>query len=244
MRQFASIFTLTVLLCLPGISNADGLIYQLSEDGAWVRFEIKGEGINSDSTVSVTVDGTQTLRSVGKKMVDNQPCRWIELESQLMFTRTGGQTQKFTEIIKLLIPEKALAKGKDPRDHVLKAYKGASADKLQELNLKGAGAREIQSMDEFFHAPFPLKETTKLPAAAIKINKKNWECEGVRGESKSDKVIFRTETRFHKQAPFGIVTYKYEKERRGNGKFQGMRTMEWKLVESGKDAKSAAAKAD
>ncbi len=242
MRPLATFLALLVLIFVPGISSADGLIYQLPEDGTWVRFEIKGEGIKSDGTVSVTIDGTQTLRSVGKKMVDKQPCRWIELESELNFAPTGGGTQKFSELIKLLIPEKDLAQGKDPRDHVLKAYKGTSAENLQELDLKGAGKREIESLDEIFHAP--LTKITKLPAATVKIDKKNWACKGLQGENKSDKVIFRTETRLHKEAPFGVVTYKYEKERRTNGKFQMKRTMEWKLVESGKDAKSAAPKVE
>ena len=139
-------------------------------------------------------------------------------------------------LIKLLIPEKDLAKGKDPLTHVLKAYKGSSASYLQELDLKGAGKKEIESMDEFFHAP--LEKITKLPAATVEIDKKKSKCDGLKGENKSDNFTFRTETRLHKEAPFGVVTYKYEKERRTNGKFQMMRTMEWRLLESGKDARA------
>ncbi len=235
MRQLAIIFTITILLGLPGISSADGLIYHLPEDRTWARFEIKGEGIKADGTVSTTIDGTETLRSVGKKMIDKVPYRWIEIESQWNFTPAGQQTQKIGGLMKLLIPEEDLAKGKNPLTRALKAYRGSSASYLQELDLKGAGKREIESLDEVFHAP--LETITKLPTATVTIDKKKWECEGVRGENKADRLIFRTETRFHKQAPFGTVTYKYEKERRKNGKFQMMRTMEWRLLESGQGAK-------
>ena len=38
----------------------------------------------------------------------------------------------------------------------------------------------------------------------------------------------------------GVVTYRYEKERQRINQSQGKRTMEWRLVEFGKDATSAA----
>jgi len=238
MRQLTMFALLVIMMFLPATAAAEGLIYQLPEDGAWVRFEVNGKGIASDGTVRVTVKGTQTIRSVGRATVNDQQCRWIELETEMTFQRAGGKAGKLNEVIKLLIPEKYLTKGKNPRDHVLKAYKGASAKTIRELDLKGNDAREIQSLDEVFHAP--LKQISPLPATTIKTKQQSWTCEGFKGESTSDGTIFRTETRINKKAPFGVVTYKYEKERRRNKKSQGMRTMEWKFVESGKDAKSAA----
>jgi hypothetical protein len=243
MKHVVTVLTLAIVLCLPGISLAEGLIYQLPDDGAWAKFEIEGEGVNSDGTVSITITGTQTLRSVGSKMVDNQPCRWIELESDVTFERVGrNEAQSLKEIIKLLVPESQLTKGKDPREKVIKAYKGTSAETMRELDLTGDGKREIQSLDEILHGP--LKKTAKLPAAEINVKGKNWKCEGFEGEEKTEDVVFITETQIHEQAPFGVVTYKYEKARQRNNESQGGRNMKWKLVNFGKDAKSAAPRAE
>jgi hypothetical protein len=238
MRQLVKFASLAIVTLLPAIAAADGLIYQLPDDGAWVRFEVNGKGVAPDGAVTVTVAGTQTISSVGRYVVNDEPCRWIEFQTQLIFQSPGAANEKLTEVIKLLIPEKFLAKGKNPRDHVRKAYKGASADSLRELDLKGDDAREVQSMDEVLHAP--LKDERRLPATAIKIKQRTWSCEGLKGETTSDDATFRTETRVNNEAPFGVVTYRYEKERRRNNESQGMRTMEWKFVESGKEAKSAA----
>jgi hypothetical protein len=254
MRQLSTFAVLVFLMLLPVTAKAEGLIYQLPEDGAWVRFEVSGKGVASDGTVKVTAKGTQTLRSVGRVVVNDEQCRWIELESETVFERVGRKTVKLNEIIKLLIPEKYLTKGKNPRDHVLKAYQGASSETIRELDLKGNDARVIQSLDEIFHAT--LKQTSPLPAKTIKTiktiqtiktiktKKQSWPCEGINGESTSDGTIFRTETYINKKTPFGVVTYKYEKERMRNNVSQGMRTSEWKFLASGKNAKSAAPDAD
>ena len=238
MRQLHTFPALVLLMLFPAATVAEGLIYHLPEDGAWVRFEVNGKGIAPDGTVKVTVEGTQTISSVGQSVVNNGQCRWIELQTQMTFQRTGAEAGNLNEVIKLLIPEKYLTKGENPRDHVLKAYKAASAETIRELDLKGNDAREIQSLDESFHAP--LKDISPLPAMAIKTKQQSWTCEGFKSETASEGTIFRTETRINKQAPFGVVTYKYEKVRRRNNESQGMRTMEWKFVVSGKDAKSAA----
>lgn len=238
MRQMSNVAVLMIVMLFPLPSAAEGLVHQLPEDGAWVRFEVNGQGVASDGTVTVTVEGTQTIRSVGRAVVYDEQCRWIELESEFQFERVGGNSGKSTEIIKLLIPEQFLTSGNNPCDHVLKAYRGSSAMTLRELDLTGNDARELLRMDEFFHAP--LTEISELPATTIETEQQSWTCEGFRGERSGDGVVFRTETRVNENAPFGVVTYKYEKERSRNNQSQGMRTMEWTFVESGKDATSAA----
>jgi len=238
MRHTISFLTVLCIAVLPATSQADGLIHQLPDDGAWVRLKVEGQGLTDDGTVTVTVKGTQTLRSIGRVTIDNQPCRWIELETKMTFERTGNEPGQLTQILKLLIPEKYLAAGQNPREHVLKAYNGKTAENLKELDLKGNDRRAIESLDEVFHAP--LKKVTKLPAEEIRIEKKDWTCAGIRAESSDENGTFTTETRLNKKVPFGVVTYEYEKQRRRGGKSQGSRSMKWKLVESGKDAKSTA----
>ena len=237
--QLIRSYVLCVLsFCLPASALAEGLIYQLPGDDAWVRFKVNGKGIAPDGTVTVTIEGTQTLRSVGRTTVDDEQCRWIELETEMTFQRKGGQPATLNEIIKILVPEMYVVKGKNPRDHVLKAYKGTSAETIRELDVKGKDAREIQGLDEVVYGP--LKQVSALSATEIKTEKRSWTCEGFTGKTAEDGTVFTTETRTNKDAPFGVVTYRYEKERQRNNQSQGKRTMEWLLVESGKDAKSAA----
>lgn len=238
MRHTISCLAVLCIAVLPATSLADGLIHQLPDDGAWVRFEVEAQGLTNDGTVTVTVKGTQTLRSVGRVTIDNQPCRWIELETKMTFERTGKKPGELADILKLLIPEKFLVAGQNPLEHVLKAYRGSEVDNLKELDLKGNDRRAIKSLDEVFHEP--SKKVTKLPAETISTEKTKWTCAGIRAESSDENGTFTTETRLNKAAPFGVVTYEYEKQRRRGGKSQGSRSMKWKLVESGKDAKSAA----
>jgi hypothetical protein len=224
--------------CFPLSAFAEGIIYQLPDDGAWTSFNVSGRGIAPDGTVTVTIEGTQTLRSVGRSAVDNKQCRWIEIESEMTFQRKGGPPAAFKEIIKVLVPEAHLVKGENPRGHVIKAYKGNAAETIRELNLKGKDAREIQSLDELFHSP--LKLVSALAVSEIKTEKQTWKCDGFTGKSDEDGTVFTTDTRTNKEAPFGVVTYRYEKDRQRNNKSQGKRTMEWRLVDFGNDATSAA----
>lgn len=237
--QFIRICVLCLLsLSLSGSALAEGIIYQLPDDGAWIRFKVDGKAIAPDGAVTVTIEGTHTLRSVGRTTVDDKQCRWIELETESTFQRKGGQPAVLKEIIKVLIPEMYLVKGENPREHVLKAYKGTSAQTIRELDLKGKDAREIQALDELFHTP--LKQVAALTASEIKTEKRTWTCEGFTGKSDEDGTVFTTETRTNKEVPFGVVTYRYENERQRNNQSQGKRTMEWRLVEFGKDASSDA----
>lgn len=233
MRCIRSCLLCVVSLVLSGRVVAEGLVHQLPDDGGWVSFKLSGKGIGPDGALAVTIEGTQTVRSVGRTTVDDKPCRWIELDSQFKVQRQGRPAAELNEIIKVLVPETYLVKGQNPRDHVLKAYRGTSSGMAKELDLKGQGAREIQSLDEVFHAP--LKYVTELPASEVKTEKRTWKCEGFTGKSEADNAGFTTETRTNKDAPFGVITYRYEKGRMA----QGMRTMEWQLVDFGGDAVSA-----
>lgn len=225
-------------LSLPNCVLGEGIIYQLPDDGAWVSFNVSGQGIGSDGSVTVTVEGTQTLRSVGRTVVDDKQCRWIELETELTFQRTGAEPGMFKEIIKLLVPEMYLAMGQNPREHVLKAYQGTSAETIRELDVNDKDAREIQSLDEIFHSR--LMQVSDLTATEIETANQSWTCEGFTGESNEDGTVFTTETRTNTDVPFGVVTYRYEKERQRDNQSQGKRTMEWRLVDLGNDATSAA----
>jgi hypothetical protein len=108
----------------PSSAYADGLIYRLPPDGTWVRYRGKQE-----ATEAVTLDGkrfpdftiesTLTLRSVGQVTTDGDKARWIELEWKIppAEARTGRII-----ILKMLIPEDDLRRGRDPLAGVEELY--------------------------------------------------------------------------------------------------------------------------
>ncbi|MCA8993626.1 MAG: hypothetical protein KDA69_16045 [Planctomycetaceae bacterium] len=109
---------------------AQGLLWQLPEDGAWIRYEGDyTQTITRPNEAPQVLSWTRyvTIRSVGKEDGDyrgmTQPCRWVEIEVEtgdasggVLDAGPGGQ-----RMFKLLIPESAIrgtvrepvAKGKD-----------------------------------------------------------------------------------------------------------------------------------
>jgi hypothetical protein len=107
-------------LCTTGQTRAQGLIWSLPEDGAWVRFEGTYKQLvrRPDSTAGdLQLQWTRhlTIKSVGTSeeawQDQVQPCRWIEIKvitgqekEGLIDAGPGG-----TRIYKLLVPEAAIA---------------------------------------------------------------------------------------------------------------------------------------
>jgi hypothetical protein len=227
-----------VLILVPAdLTVAEGIVCQVPEDGAWARFEIDGTGKAPDGAVQVTVKGMQTIKSVGIAEVQGERCRWIEIDTASTFERTGRASGKLQEIFKLLISEKHLVEGANPREGVRVAHLKRGDSPVKQLDLEGADTREIESLDEMFHAPLePLKS---LPTDSVYAAGRTWECRGVEGRKATDAEVFTTATRLHKEAPFGVVTYSYDKQRLANGQPAGGRSMSWKLAETGTGAVSA-----
>jgi hypothetical protein len=216
----------------PAPAFADGLIQSLPPDGSWVEFEALGEGRDAAGVVKTSFTARLTLRSVGRETVDDRPCRWIEIE-------TGARKGDQSEIIKLLIPERAFVAGENPRAHVLKAKK-KDANGERELDLKAAGAREIETLDELFHAP--LSRFKKPEPVELKTPAGTFECTLAERWETSDTGEFRTRTWRSDAIPFGVAAYHYNKARTRNGAPQMSRGMELKAVKFGNDARSAISK--
>ena len=185
--------------------------------------------------------GTLTLSSVGAAEVDGEACRWIEID---MAAKRDGQP--FTVIHKLLIPEKHIGKGKEPLEHVLKAWFKhsmiADGTPRQIEDLKGTGARQLAALRPFLHGP--IKTSEKLDKVAVESKLGKLECEGITAQEKTDAggngSYDSTYTiRLHATAPFGVVTYENTMKVERDGKSQGTMTGKMKLLDFGKDAKSA-----
>ena len=104
MSRSIVLLALLVVTTLADTASADGLIYQLPEDGTGVTYdmEIKQTVRGRENTTN----GTLTIKSVGETILGGENCRWIECK---MVTRLG----RFDQVVisKTLIPEKQLGKG-------------------------------------------------------------------------------------------------------------------------------------
>ncbi len=94
------------LVLIPHAALADGLLYQLPDDGNWVRYDWDGNGTKPDGT-DTKVSGSLTLSSVGKAEINGKECRWIEIAMEVQ-----SEGYKVTDVYKLLIPVEHLRKGK------------------------------------------------------------------------------------------------------------------------------------
>jgi hypothetical protein len=243
MKTVTAFLAIAAILVSVAPAIADGIISQLPPDGSWVQYDVTGEALEPSGNVSVTLKGTFKLSSVGREMLDGNPCRWIEIETAIEFGR-GEEKRELTEIVKLLVPEKFLVNGQNPSAHVLKAWKQDGQGVARELNLKGDDAREVTSLDEIFHGPLNLKETKE--DVALETPAGNFRCQSIKAkqipEQRDAPVEFSTQTWLADKTPFGVVAYRYDKMRSRDGVSLGGRWMEWKLAKSGADAKSKIAK--
>ena len=232
-------YSVAIIALLPPATFAEGLLYQLPDDGHWVRFEIDGTGTEPDGT-EIKLVGTLTMSSVGTVDMDGKKCRWIEIVTEAK--RAG---EPFTDIDKLLIPEHRLAKGKEPLKHVLKAWhKHSMGDgpprKIEDFAGE-SGALYLRKLNPSLHGPF---ETTKeLEPVRIDSKLGKLECKGITASEKIEQgggvTIHSTYLiRLHNKAPFGVVSWEAKWKVEQDGQALGTMTMKMKVADFGTDAKS------
>ena len=234
--------SLLVVLTLGGTLRAEGLLYQLPEDGSWAKFDLVGKAVEPDGK-ETSLSGTLTLSSVGTVDVEGQKCRWIELAVE-----ASRNDQMFTDVEKLLIPEKYLVKGEDPLSHVLKAWHkhsmiaGGAPQELQDVqNPDSPAGKQMRGtkLRPFLHGPFEMHRL--LPKALVESKLGSRECLGVSAEEKIEGGVTANSKyviRLHKDAPFGVVTWDAEMNLERDGMALAKMTTTATLSDFGKDAKS------
>ena len=240
MRTVSWFAVVVFLAAAPGAVRSEGLVYQLPDDGVWVRFDADGTGTEPDGT-KVTMAGTITMSCVGTEVVDGQRCRWIEIASEVK-----RDDQPFTTLEKLLIPEEYLAKGQDPTKHVLKGWEKhsmvAGGVPREIKDLEGQGARYLVArLRPMLHGPFEAPK--KLDKVTLDSKLGRLECEGISAQEKTDQAgtsLDSTYTiRLHEKAPFGVVAWEGETKVSKDGQSLGTMSLKLKLSDFGKDAKSS-----
>jgi hypothetical protein len=230
------LFLLSALASLVLLSpaKADGLLYRLPDDGAFVKFEMESSG-HGKGEDKKTYKGTLTMSSVGEAKVDGKLCRWIEIK---MEANTPGD-----HIVKVLVPIDRLKPGESPLDHALKGWRKM----IGELN--DGGLKEIANFKTMDAGAMPiilpgvLQDAKKLPKKVIDSKLGKLECAGHTGTHASEpardhKSEITYETWLHEKAPFGVVASHVSAKTFQNGEYVRTWTMTLRVVEVGKGAKS------
>jgi hypothetical protein len=234
--------TVAVAAVFPSCTFADGFLYQLPKDGAWVRFEEEGKGSRPDGT-GVTVSGKLTISSVGTVDIDGKRCRWIEIATDTkMSDRPAIQ-----HVVKLLIPEAHLGKGKEPLEHTLKAWSKHSAindGQLQEIkDPAGNGATFLKNyVTPYLRGPFEDAENLEKATVDSKLGK--LECAGLVAKEKrmignGVTIHYTHRVRLHERAHFGVVSFQSEMRMELDGQVGANMASTTTLSDSGTDATSA-----
>ena len=227
---------LVAILC-QSTACAEGLLFQLPEDGAWVSYDIDAKAINPDGT-DVALIGTLTVSSVGKVKSGGEMCRWIEIVTDAK--RAG---EPFVDVDKLLIPERHLGKGKDPLAHVIKWWTQHSMhDGMpKEVPLKPAPSEgHIQKLRPLLHAPYQVSRG--LDPATVDGKLGDLRCKGVSAKETSDAMGASFESTFtirtHEKVPFGVVSWELDLRVSRNGQPLGRSQMKLKAAATGLNRKS------
>ena len=230
MRKVCILAAVSVVCLFSSTAQADGLIYQLPEDGAWVRFDLV---ITSERDgMERTMTGSLTMSSVGRTQENGEDCRWIEFKLQMK----RNEAQR-TTIAKVLIPEKFLKKGENPLEHAVRVWEKQGDNEPRELEDPQSPRTPLPA---FFSGP--LKEVKKLDKEVVESKLGKLECEGLTGHNRfgDDQMEINVtyHTRLHAKAPFGVVTCRMDFEEKRDGNVQETGYLTLKLADFGEDAQS------
>ena len=236
MKSLCTTLLTGIFLIAPVTLSADGLIYQLPEDGTSLSFDLHtsfergGQGQQ--------FPGSFLISSVGKETVDDAPCRWIEFK---MTVKVYDHVQ--TWYAKALIPESELKKGHSPIDHVRKAwYKWDDQDPQDITDFSSEVAKNLAGPLPAFLCG-PLKDSQRQDAVTVKSGLGEHQCQVETGSTsfelagETQKCTFTNYA--HKDAPFGLVKSDIKIEMERNGQATGSGTLTLVAKEAGKDAKPA-----
>jgi hypothetical protein len=231
MRAVLRSGAVVAAVVLAQTARADGLIYQLPEDGAQVRYDT--ETRTSVGGQEISSKGSVTVSSVDAVQVDNEKCRWIEIK---MISNDDGQERLV--IAKALIPEKHLGKGKSAGEHMIRGWvKDGDTEPQEVKDLKSPQALPLRAF-----LAGPPKDPGELDKVEVDGKLGKLMCAEVTGENEFETdhstVAIRFENRLHEKAPFGLVNGTWKFEVKNNGQVAIAGTFKLTLVDTSTTALS------
>jgi hypothetical protein len=236
MSRARLVLSLLLLVFSAGLAKADGLLCQLPKDGTWATYDLN-MAMTMPGGESAAAKGVIRIASVGQATTDdNLPCRWIEVECKMAIAMDEHKTEK-TQTWKMLIPEKYLAQGETPLDHVLKGWTWQDQGQPQKLD----NPNDIDTGPLPLILSAPWKELKRLDKVAVDCKLGKVACDGVQGslefKTKDGQAMkCKLEARLHPDSPFGTATNRWTIF----VPMMGESGMEWtlKLADFGENAQS------
>ena len=231
----------TLLMMITSLVQAEGLIQKLPEDGSWVEYFLEGSETDVNDPNDVKgAKGTLTISSVGTETVDGEKCRWIEI---YVTSKQDNRNEEDQIILKLLIREKHLQKGKNPGKNIIRGWEKYSRGQQEGQVRKLRMVNSKPSID-FFNVLLvgPLENSEKLKLKEIETEKGKLKCAGSKGEfsfedtngNRTDDISGVITIRKHEKVPFGVVLYNIDTKEPNGDKIK----FNLKLREYGKQAQS------
>lgn len=218
--------------------RADGMLYQLPKDGDWATYEFTAAAKTTGGTAddAMNFKGTLTIASVGQVIVQDQQCRWIEVQ---MGMNTNNPDERRGEVYKILVPEKFLTKGQSPLAHVLQAW--VQRGNAQPQKLADPSDINVGPLPIILSGPWNNVKTLDKIEIDGKLGKLS--CEGTQGTldfkmGSVGNMLCRLENRLNQQSPFGVIACNWSLEL---PEVQGKKAMIFwnlKLVDVGNNAVS------
>ena len=237
MRTIYGLLMFLMISLVARVAWADGLLYQLPKDGAWATYDVV-ISMKIEGRV-VHIGGTWRIASVGKVSEGDKPCRWIEFQKAMKIESHVFPPYTEHEAWKLLFPEKYLAKGESPMEHLVRAWNQVGKDKPDKITTPMLGRSTL--LLTIFSGPW--KDAKKLEPVDVSSKLGTLPCEGVQGTLEITlkpgiKEKTTLNNRLHPKSPFGVVTGHWMVDRSGPEADDPPATVDIKLTDFGDNASS------
>jgi hypothetical protein len=230
---------------------------ELPKDGAWARYYVHAKSSNGrENSSRLTIGMVGTVVEGGKKL------RWIEVSETYEPERPKKpREKKYTSVLKLLVPERALLESDAPLKQLVRGWSWDNVSKR--VDKVDTGKRDLQRFEAFYrpyvvYFPGPLKRAKRtrnsrdvdhqkgrlqIAGGLAGHNIARWHAFTV-PEQRS--MTLDVELWLHKDVPLGMAsakltrTYRFKKD--GNKEPEKVRVVsdvEFTVEAWGTDAKSA-----
>lgn len=144
----------------PDCARSEDVAVLLPKDGAWVRYRYQStDYLGAEEKEMVATCG---LKLVGTVVEDGVRCRWLESKFEIHDPPELARTQ----IIKTLVPEKALLESEHPLDDLRRMWTRIGDNPVQQVDVTG-GQRHDESL--LLWSPGMLKKSELLKDEAKDI---------------------------------------------------------------------------
>jgi len=209
-----AISAVVIVAAASPIAVADGIIHTLPKDRTWVQYKMSGSETSRNGKVE-KFRGTVTVSSVGTETIDGVKHRWIEFRHTWQNVTRGDKDDR-VRILKCLIPEKQIGKGKTPSAHIVRGWRSGflgSKGKGRPRSARrsdGSGSWDLSQPGGAFLGG-PLKNSKTLKPKTIETKLGKFKSGGLYGEFEVKtgraNVPFTLTVWTSDKVPFGVARF-------------------------------------